>query len=190
MLPSTRRRCIDNPRMPRIRWFLVAASLVLAACSPALNWREVHLGDAGLKLMLPCKPDRASRRMAMAGGEVELQMVGCEAGGALFAVSVVDLGDAGATAEAQRQWQRAMLLAMQADPAAGSAPIAAYGLKGADASPASVRLGAQGRRPDSSAVQVQAVWFVRGTQLYHAAVYAERLSPDAVDPFLSGFEFP
>lgn len=187
MLPSTRRRCIDNPRMPRIRWFLVAASLVLAACSPALNWREVHLGDAGLKLMLPCKPDRASRRMEMAGGEVELQMVGCEAGGALFSVSAVDLGDAARAADVQLHWQQAMLAAMQAP---ASAQTVAYSLKGADARPAPLRLGAQGRRPDGSAVQAQAVWFVRGTQLYHAAVYAERLSSDAVDPFLSGFEFP
>lgn len=173
--------------MLRLRWFLVAAGLALAACSPALNWREVRLGDAGLKLMLPCKPDRASRRMAMAGGEVELRMVGCEAGGALFAVSVADLGDPARTADVQLHWQQAMLAAMQAP--APAQPVA-YSLKGADASPAPVRLEAQGRRPDGRAVQVQAVWFVRGTQLYHAAVYAERLGADAVDPFLSGFEFP
>jgi hypothetical protein len=172
--------------MFRIRWFLAAASLALVACSPTLNWREVRVGDADLKAMLPCKPDRASRRMAMAGHEVDMQMVGCEAGGALFAVSVVDLVDAGRVAQLQPQWQQAMLQAMKADPGASTG---VYSLKGADASPTPVRLSARGQRPDGSAVQAQAVWFARGTRLFHAAVYAERLNADMVDPFFSGFEF-
>lgn len=164
----------------------LAVGVLLTACSPTFNWREVRVGDAGLQAVLPCKPDQASRQLAMVGREVEMRMVGCETGGALFAVSLVDVGDAARLSEAQSQWQAAMLAAMRAE-----APQAApYPLKGAASAPAPVRLSARGQRPDGSAVQAQAVWFAQGTRLYHAAVYAERLGAEIVDPFLAGLELP
>ena len=76
---------------------LVAAAL--AACSPTFNWREVPVGDAGVVALLPCKPDRATRADAARhrGGAVD--MAGCEAGGATFAVAHASAGSAGAGRE-------------------------------------------------------------------------------------------
>ena len=56
-----------------------AALLLLAAaagCSPTFNWREVRAEPTALKAMLPCKPDKAARRVPMAGREVELSGAG------------------------------------------------------------------------------------------------------------------
>lgn len=50
------------------------AALMLAACSPALNWRSVPLDGAALTATLPCKPDHAVRTVEMAGLPVELAM--------------------------------------------------------------------------------------------------------------------
>ena len=58
------------------RFLLAAALLGLAACSPTFNWREVRVESAPLKAMLPCKPDRGSRAVPMAGRQVELQVLG------------------------------------------------------------------------------------------------------------------
>ena len=62
--------------------FLLPTLAWLAACSPAWNWREVRLEDAPLTAMLPCKPDQASQTVTLAGATAELQMTGCESGGA------------------------------------------------------------------------------------------------------------
>lgn len=175
----------DNRPMSRFFWILLACGALLAGCSPTLNWREVRVGSAGLKALLPCKPDQGSRRMTLAGLEVEMQMAGCETGGALFAVAHVDLGDAGKAAATQAQWQAAMLANMQA----GTPQLAPYRLKGAAVQPPPLRLSAQGRRADGSAVMAQAVWFVQEKHLYHAVIYADKVGSDAAEPFFSGFEF-
>src|SRR5689334_7855840 len=64
-----------------------AAVFALAACSPTFNWREVPIADAGLVALLPCKPDRAERALPLGAESVRVDMAGCEAGGATFAVA-------------------------------------------------------------------------------------------------------
>ena len=71
----------------------LAAVLALAACSPALNWREVRPANTSLSLLLPCKPDKAEKIVPLGGQPTTLAMLGCDAAGATFAVAVADLGD-------------------------------------------------------------------------------------------------
>lgn len=165
---------------------LLSISLLLAACSPTLNWREVRPGGGELKALLPCKPDQAQRRQSLAGQEVDVHMLGCEAGGALYAVSVAELGDRLNALDVQTQWQASLLGNMQASTSVRSH----WTLKGADVSVAPVRLSAQGLRPDGRPVTAQAVWFSRGKRTYHAAIYAERINTTMSEPFFSGLELP
>lgn len=81
----------DNGAM--LRPVFAAALFALAACSSTFNWREVRADSTALKAMLPCKPDRAARTVPMAGRQVELRVLGCEAGGATFAVLTGDIGE-------------------------------------------------------------------------------------------------
>ena len=167
------------------RLILILGVAVLAACSPTLNWREVPLAGGELKALLPCKPDKASRKQSLATHEVELAMVGCEAGGALYAVSVVDLPSPDRALAVQVQWQANLLENMHADSSSNSA----YVIKGGSPQFEPVRLTAAGRQPDGRAVQAQGVWFARGARLYHAVIYAERISADMSEPFFGGLEF-
>jgi hypothetical protein len=172
-----------------LRYFLhlIAGTLfLLAACNPVYNWREINLPQAELKVLLPCKPDQGHRAIPLAGLTVEMQMAGCEAGAGLFVLAHVDLGETGKTEAALEQWKAAMLGNMQArDVTLRSAVM----IKGASTKPAPIRLDAVGKRPDGSAVVAQAMWFARGAHLYHAVVYADKLSQDVVDAFFSGIEF-
>jgi hypothetical protein len=163
---------------------LASSTIVLAGCSPTHNWREVRWVSAELKLLLPCKPDQGSRRMTLAGRDVEIEMMGCEAGSDLFAIAHVQLGDAGSIATVQAHWQTVMLGNMQAQ----GAQRMSFQSKGASAQPAPVRLSAQGRRPDGSAVMAQGVWFARGPHLYHAVIFADKISLEAAETFFSGIE--
>ena len=114
-----------------------------------------------------------------------MQITGCETGSALFAIAHVDLADSGKTEAAMKQWKTVMLGNMQAQE---SVQLSGFMTQGASTQPQPLRLAAQGRRQDGSAVAAQGVWFARGAHLYHAVVYADKLNQEAVDTFFSGIE--
>jgi len=165
----------------------IALAAALAACSPALNWREVRPEGTRLSLLLPCKPDKARKLVPLGGRPTELAMLGCEAGGATFAVAVADVGDAGRAAEVLTRWQALTLANMQALPA--SAQPLALQVPGASAGVPAVRVQAQGRRADGSAVSGQAAFFARGSQVFQAVLYAPQIAPEAAETFFSSLKF-
>ena len=192
-------------------------AVLLAACSPSLNWRQVRLpsenkADATqpapvLQALLPCKPDKATRRQSMAGYDVQMTMLGCEAGHGdehgLFIVAVADVASRAAVPAVMAQWQVHLLAATHAQ----GGTRKAFAVKGADAQPEGTQLLARGRRSQTGNVSddvqekpgegssaapemmVQAVWFARGNRLYHAAVYAEHLKQEMTEPFFSNLAF-
>ena len=167
-----------------LRPLIAPAVFLLWSCSPALNWREVGVQGAGLKALLPCKPDHGNRPQHLAGQTVEMQMLGCEAAGVLFALSHVELEHPTQAFEAQQQWQTAMLSNMQAS----TSQVQPWTPKaGAAFSPAQ-QLAAQGRRQDGSPMMARAVWFARGAHVYHAVIYADHILPEVAETFFSGIE--
>jgi hypothetical protein len=177
--------------MYRLFGFLCASLMGLAACSPTFNWREAHWAqDTALKVMLPCKPDQGSRPMRVADQALTLYMMGCEAGGALFAVAVVDVRDTPHAIEVQRQWQQALLDNMHAVITSDSPKQKTFVFPGASEQPQPVRIQVQGKRQDGRELNAQALWFARGGRLYHAALYADTLDVDVVQTFFEGLRFP
>lgn len=171
------------PRARRLGVLALAASVILmAACTPALNWRQVQLQE--LRAQLPCKPDQATRTVSLAGEAVSLEMAGCQADGALFAVSRVETNDAAAAGRVMAAWKTQALAA----------------LKATDVKPASMRippwanahatLQASGKNPDGKPTQAQLTWLVREGRVYHLAVYAEQLNDSMTHPFLEDLQIP
>lgn len=155
----------------------------LAACSPALEWRNLALPELGIEASLPCKPERAERSVELAGQPAQVLMHSCEAGGATFAVACAPLAEPSRAGAALRHWRAAVLAAAQA----GTARDTPFLPAGALDLPQSVRTVAEVRAPDGSAVQMQAAWFarVRGdtVQACHAMVYARALPVATADVF-------
>lgn len=172
---------------------LTALLGLLLGCTPALNWRSVPLPEAGITVLLPCKPDQATRSVELAGASVELSMVGCEADGALLAVSHAALADPSQAGAALRHWRDAVIAHVGAG-AAGSAVDTPFAPAGALPLPQSVRTVVQGQRADGSQVFAQGVWFARaaGSQMriYHAVVYTPKPRPDLADQFFAGMVLP
>lgn len=137
-----------------------------------------------MSLLLPCKPDRASKVVPLGGRASTLSMVGCEAQGAMFALAVADMASDTPAAEVLSQWQGLTLSHMRAT-APTRSPIK---IAGAAAEPAPVRVVAQGQQADGRAVQSQAVYFARGTQLFQAVIYAPSISQEAADTFFGGIQ--
>lgn len=177
--------------MLRLIGFLSASLVALAACSPTFNWREAHWAQVEvLKVLLPCKPDQGSRPMHVAERVLTMHLMGCEAGGALFVVAVVDVRDGPHAIEVQRQWQQAMLDTMRAGASPDSVRQEAFVVRGASEQPPPVRLYARGKRAEGQELRVQALWFARGGRLYHAVIYFDALSADVVETFFEGLRFP
>ncbi|MDA8522966.1 hypothetical protein [Acidovorax sp. NCPPB 4044] len=179
----------------------VLVALPLAGCSPALDWRTVRMDDAKLSALLPCKPDRATRPVALAGRSVALSMAGCDADGATFAVSHLALETAAGAAEAGSvllHWRAATLGRIGA-PASAEAAAAPFSLPGALPLPQAVRVAAEGTQEARGGrpVAVHAVWFARAEaaeggprlHLYHAVVYAPAPRPAVADTFFAGLSF-
>lgn len=165
---------------------ILSLALALGACSPALNWREARLSGGELKALLPCKPDQGRRQQSLAGEELWIAMQGCEAAGALFAVSVAELSQENRALAVQLQWQAQLLGNMRAS-ASTTSPFA---VKGSTAQLAPLRLTARGLGPEGRPVEAQGVWFARGARLYHAVIYAERITTEMSEPFFGGLELP
>jgi hypothetical protein len=81
--------------------FLILIGLLgmMLGCTPAFNWREVSFDGLPVSALLPCKPDRGTRSVPLAGAPREMMMAGCQAGGATFTVAVVNAGDAATAAQ-------------------------------------------------------------------------------------------
>ncbi|MDR3066272.1 MULTISPECIES: hypothetical protein [Comamonas] len=177
---------------------LLVGGVLLAACSPALNWHTTQLKDAPLQALLPCDALTASRPVELGPGlgKVPLSVVGCEVEGATYAVSHYALGEPVQAAEALTLWQQVVLAQLKsADGAAtrlnarGDGP---WVPKGALNLPQSLRITFEGQGPGGQKVVGHGLWFARlegrGARLYHAVIYADKAMPAEAELFFSGLQ--
>ncbi|MES2951902.1 MAG: hypothetical protein V4858_25535 [Pseudomonadota bacterium] len=183
-----------NPRSLRRGAILALAVVTVAACNPALNWREVRVER--LVALLPCKPDHARRDVQLGALNVSMQMTGCEASGGLYAISHVRVADPSQAAAAQIAWRQASLIplqpsSVQTEPFLLARPRVS-GQRASASSAATVPSGAavdmlriQARRPDGSPLQARLLWFTSGADIYHVAVYGPNLTQEMSEMLFS-----
>jgi len=192
--------------MPRfLRPAAITATLLLLAlasgCSPTFNWRDVRPDGARLKLLLPCKPDKATKTVPLGGQPTELRMAGCDVSDLTFAVAVADIDEVNRAGPVLAQWQAATLANMKAlpsspGPAGGRLPAAQaesrtlpLKLPGASQAPAPVLVTATGQRPDGTAVQGQAAYFAQGAQVFQVVIYGIKIPTEVADTFFGSLQF-
>lgn len=132
-----------------------------------------------MTVLLPCKPDRAQRSLRLGERDVTISMAGCEADGAIFAVSHIHQPDAASATAVAREWRTVTLANIRAT-SITEAPLAP--VPGATAT---TLLSAQGVRQDASEVGAQVTWLVAGDDVFHIAAYASRLRPEQTDSLFS-----
>lgn len=148
----------------------------LMACSPSLNWREVQVER--MSVFLPCKPDRAQRSVQLENGSAPIDMAGCEAGGALFAASHIKAQGIDQVEALLAAWQQASFANMRAthpvELPAQSAP-----------QHRAKHWTASGTRANGEPVQARMAWWVSGSDIYHVAVYAEKLTEEQTETLVN-----
>lgn len=166
----------------RLRHCQLAWVCLSIACNPTLNWREVPVKDTPITALMPCKPDASSRKINLAGHDVEMFMQSCEADGATFAVAHVSLPDADQVPAALAHWQKASWAHAGV---VGPEPGAVH-VTGA-AGPQIWWLG-KGQRSNGDTVEVNAMWVVQGQRLVQAAIYAPASRPAWRETFFDGLK--
>ncbi|MNR79259.1 hypothetical protein D3C72_99660 [compost metagenome] len=73
---------------------LLATALLLSACSPKFDWREIRSGDAPYAVSLPSKPTSLTRQIDLNGTPVAMTMTASVIDGITFAVGTAELPDA------------------------------------------------------------------------------------------------
>lgn len=171
---------------------LAGAVLVLAACNPTFNWREVRPDNTALSLLLPCKPDKAEKTVPLGGQPVALLMLGCDAGEVTFAVAVADIGDVSRAETVLAQWQALTLANMKAGPAGtgpGASQVTPFRPAGMAGGAPALMVKASGQRADGRAVAGQAAYFSRGSQLFQVVLYAGVIDAEVAETYFSSLKF-
>ena len=173
---------------------LLAIAASLTACNPTFNWRDVRPEGTALSLLMPCKPDKAEKKVPLGDAPVALRLLGCDSGDATFAVAVADVGDVSRVAAVLAQWQSGTLAHMKAPPVGKlsdgiTTEVVLLKLTGAALQPPAVLIKARGQRADGTAVNGQAAYFVQGTQVFQAVMYAAEVKPEVAETFFSSLKF-
>ena len=188
--------------------FSIAAALLLglASCAPALNWRELKPAQAqGLVALFPCKAEAAMRRLAVPGldgGEVDLHVLSCQAGGMTWALSYLNAGTPQRLTQALPALDQALWRNLAPNPGQQTErrDLGPAAIKGADLHAASHHWLLKGSRPVSTSrvepVQVKAWTFARGLTAFQASVWKNaaegtlQVDDPAAEAFVQGFNFP
>jgi hypothetical protein len=109
-----------------------------------------------------------------------MAMVGCAAGGALYAISHAGTR-ADLAAQLQADWMAATLAKMQA----GTAIAREQGVRVKGDAPQVKRVMVTGKGQEGKPVHARLAWIVSRGDVFHLAVYADYLADDADDTFFS-----
>lgn len=164
---------------------LVSAALLLGACSPTYNWRELRPEGASLAALMPCKPETATRPVPLLGQPTELHMYSCETAGLTFAIAWAQLNDTSQVRTALMQWQTASLASIRVAPDGGQE----LDLKLAGAGEL-LGVQAQGSDHQGLALHMQTLYFSRGSKVYQAAIYGPKIDDEAWMTFIEGLRLP
>ena len=166
---------------------MLAVCAALAACTPALNWRDVRPEASGARLLMPCKPSAQQRNLVLAGRAVRLTLLACSAGGLTWGLAHADVADPARVPGALAALRSAAAANLGA--AGPPAAVEALAVPGATPNASAGRTRLAGRLPDGTPVQMELAVFVRGTRVFQASALGERLAPDAVDNFFTSIRF-
>ncbi len=152
---------------------------VLAACSPALNWREVRSDGAPALALMPCKPERATRDVPLLGPaapQLSLNMTSCEADGSTYALGVVKLPDESTALSAVQTWRSATWASLKQASSGGAAPPGwqqtTTQVPASQAGQLAESWEGPGLSHNGQPLQARVLWVRKGPWLMQAAAYA------------------
>ena len=87
----------------------IACAVLLLACSPKFDWREVRGANAPFVVLLPAKPASHTRDVDLGGLRVAMTMTAADVAGVTFAVGTAELPDAAQATKALAAMKTALV---------------------------------------------------------------------------------
>lgn len=158
--------------------------LWLAACSPALDWRQIRPEGLGIEVSFPCRPASLARTVPLGGQPVNMILHACSTDGLTFGLASAELSDVrqvdAALAELIDAAARNILATMDAE---GNANV-----PGMTPSARARRVRLAGRMPDGRAVFEHVAVFARGARVYQATLLGNGPPAEVVETFFAGLK--
>jgi hypothetical protein len=158
----------------------LAAAFGVAACTPALDWRELRPNGSTATTMFPCKAASHARDVKLAGATVSMSMFACSAGDTTYALAFADMKDPSLVSQALDELAQAARSHLHATANSASQPLSVPGMT-PNARAAQWRL--QGLLPDGRPAQERAALFAHGTQIFQATMLGAELDVEAQEVF-------
>lgn len=159
---------------------------MLAACSPALDWRQARPHAWGVVLLMPCRPDQHERLVPLADLQVRLGMLVCEADGHTYALATALLAEPAQVGPALL----ALASAARANLQGRAGPTLPAQVKGMTPRPEAGQWQLQGSLPDGRPVTAQALVFAHGMRVFQATVIGPRTDLAMAQAFFGAIEIP
>lgn len=170
--------------------FNVACLLCFGAilgCTPDLNWREIKSQQGSVRVLMPCKPEQATRTVTLQSNQkvvsTELHLQACEAGRLQFALGELTVPMESTADTLLDAWRLASLAAIKAQQSQSVTQPMQFNRN-------SPMAGLQ-TRVETDQHQAQWAWFVYGNTIYQLGVYGEpgdKKMAEIADTFFSGIE--
>lgn len=165
----------------------LVVALAVAACTPALDWRDVRDPQGHWTAQLPCKPVTVTRDVTLGPQTVAMTLMACEAGGSTWALATADVRDpaqVGAALTLLRPSVGERLAQVQP-----VAPAASWAPPGATPQPAAGTWHGRGRTPDARTLEVFSAAASHGTVVLLATAMGEKPAPQARAQFIASVRF-
>jgi hypothetical protein len=160
---------------------MATTMLLLTACAPAMNWREVRTDVQGAAMLFPCKPSSFARMVRLGQEQVRMTLQACDADGATWGFAWADVGDPARVPAALRALRQSAADNLSATP--GEAlPLR---VPGATPQPESLRQTLSGRAPDGKPLSGQIAVFSRGTVVFQATMLGRPTDEESASTFFS-----
>ncbi|MFJ2986928.1 hypothetical protein ACIPF8_03610 [Collimonas sp. NPDC087041] len=162
------------------------AVLLLGACSPKFNWREVRGKDASYSVLLPAKPSTFARQIDLDGTQVTMTMTAAKVDDTVFAVGSASLPDAAKAQAALSAMKTALVKNINGTVKSEKASAVAN----AQGSSASVDVEAVGSTRDGNAEILYGHFVSQDKEIYQVIVMGpeKAVSRENAETFIASFK--
>lgn len=155
--------------------------ILLAACSPKFDWREVRGTESAFTVWLPAKPASFTREMTLNGVALKMQMTAADVDGVSFAVGSAKVSDASKIPGVLDAMQQGMLNNIHGLPEKENTQLS--NLPGKN-------LIAYGKLANGQSVKFVGRFLAQGAWVYQLVIIGKEksLTPEVVDTFMTSFK--
>ncbi|AIY39787.1 hypothetical protein LT85_0627 [Collimonas arenae] len=166
---------------------LCACALLLAACSPKFNWREVRSKDAPYSILLPTKPSTFARPIDLDGMPLTMTMTASKVDDTVFAVGSATVPDAAKAQTALIAMKTALVKNINGTVRSEKSTAAASSTQGLSAS---IDIEAVGKTPGGKDEVLFGHFVSKDKEIYQVIVMGpeKEISRENVDTFIGSFK--